>query len=208
MIMHMILKGLKVLFFNPYRFVQKNNNIIVGKDTVLMKRIDFRVYPENKIVIGNLCMLSNSFIFESNQGQIEIGDRTFIHVDTKIISREKISIGNDVMISWGCTLYDHNSHSLDYRERIKDFKRTLFDYHQGRDLLKSKDWSVVKSNEIIIGDNVWIGFGCTILKGVKIGTGAVIGAQSVVREDVDEWTVVAGNPAKVVKKLKPLSEKT
>ena len=48
---------------------------------------------------------------------------------------------------------------------------------------------------------MWIGFDVTILKGVTIGEGAVIGAKSVVTKDVEPWTVVAGNPAVVVKYL-------
>ena len=53
---------------------------------------------------------------------------------------------------------------------------------------------------IIIGDNVWIATGSTVLPGIVIGEGAVVGACSVVTKDVPAWTVVAGNPAKVVKK--------
>lgn len=54
--------------------------------------------------------------------------------------------------------------------------------------------------DIIIGDNVWIGAGAFVSPGVKIGDGAVIGARAVVTKDVEPWTVVAGNPAKFIKK--------
>ncbi|HBN4333859.1 TPA: maltose O-acetyltransferase, partial [Escherichia coli] len=52
-----------------------------------------------------------------------------------------------------------------------------------------------------IGDNVWIGFQAAILKGVTIGEGAVVAARAVVTKDVPAWSVVAGNPAKVVKEI-------
>lgn len=51
---------------------------------------------------------------------------------------------------------------------------------------------------VVIGDNVWIGDKATILSGVTIGDGAVIGANSVVTKDVPEYSVVAGNPAKII----------
>lgn len=59
---------------------------------------------------------------------------------------------------------------------------------------------------IIIGDDAWIGFNAIILKGVTIGEGAVVGAGAVVTKDVPPYTVVAGNPAGVVKKLQGYQE--
>ena len=53
---------------------------------------------------------------------------------------------------------------------------------------------------ITINDNVWIATGAIVLPGVTIGEGAVVGAGSVVTKDVEPWTVVAGNPAKFIKK--------
>jgi len=93
------------------------------------------------------------------------------------------------------------SHSLNYKERQKDISRQNEDYLNGRSFIESKDWDVVKSRPIIIEDNVWIGFDCVVLSGVTIGEGAIISARSVVREDVEPWTIVAGNPAVKIKKL-------
>ena len=68
-------------------------------------------------------------------------------------------------------------------------------------MLKDFNWSIVKTKPIIIEDDVWIGFGTIILKGVKVGKGAIISAGSVVTKDVESFTVVAGNPAQLVKKI-------
>jgi acetyltransferase-like isoleucine patch superfamily enzyme len=54
---------------------------------------------------------------------------------------------------------------------------------------------------IRIGRNVWIGFDCCVLPGVTIGDGSIVGARSVVCEDVPPYTVVAGNPARVIRKI-------
>ncbi|MDP5158573.1 MAG: hypothetical protein NWQ07_08360 [Flaviramulus sp.] len=64
-----------------------------------------------------------------------------------------------------------------------------------------KDWSNVKSSPIVVKNKVWIGFNSIILKGVIIGEGAIVGAGSVVTIDVPDWTVVAGNPAKVIREI-------
>ena len=199
----MIKTILKKLFYNPYRFVKKFNNIKLDNTSILLKSCKFRFDKVNNIVnIGKNTMLGCEFIFESDQGEITVGDNTFINEGTSLISRIKISIGSSVTIAWGCTLYDHNSHSLDFKERQNDIQRQNHDYKNGNNFIKSKNWDVVKSKPITIEDNVWIGFDSVVLSGVTIGEGAIIGARSVVRENVEPWTVVAGNPAVVIKRLK------
>lgn len=201
----MLKQILNKLFYNPRRFVQKYKNIVVADSTILLKTCIFRfdVNSKNNLVsMGANSMLGCSFIFESDKGKIEVGDNTFINSGTNLISREHIRIGNNVTIAWGCTLYDHNSHSLDYIERQKDIERQNEDYRNGKSFIYSKDWSVVKSKPIIVEDNVWIGFDSVILAGVTIGEGAIVSAKSVVREDVEPWTVVAGNPSVVIKRLR------
>ena len=59
----------------------------------------------------------------------------------------------------------------------------------------------VHSSPVIIENDAWIGFNATILKGVKIGEGAIIGAASVVTKDVAPYTIVAGNPAKLIREI-------
>ena len=152
--------------------------------------------------IGDDCILRNQCIFESSEGFIDIGNRVFINTGTQLISRSRIDIGDDVTIAWNCVVYDHDSHSLDHEERIRDHRRQLADWDSG-DFIRNKDWTHVETAPIKIGNFVWIGFDVVILKGVTIGEGAVIGARSVVASDVSPWTVVAGNPARAIKQLRP-----
>lgn len=122
-----------------------------------------------------------------------IGENSTIGFDSNIIAVENITIGKNVMISWGCTIIDSDTHSIYINERIKDF-----------DILYNnlpRDWAGVEIAPVIIKDNVWIGFNSIILKGVTVGEGAIIGAGSVVTKDVEPYTVVAGNPAKFIKKI-------
>jgi galactoside O-acetyltransferase len=203
--MNIIKKLFQKLFYNPYKFIKKSKNIEIGKNVILLKSCTFRfdgAIKNNNVKIDKNTMLGCSFIFETDEGTINIGHDTFINTGTKLISRESLSIGNYVTIAWGCTIYDHNSHSLDYMERQKDLERQIEDYIEDRHFIYSKDWSAVKSKPIVIEDNVWIGFDSVILSGVTIGEGAIVGAKSVVRKNVEPWTVVVGNPAVVVKRLR------
>ena len=151
--------------------------------------------------IGAKSMIDASFVFETDTGHIRVGERVHIGGGTQLISKNSITIGDDVIIAWNCTIYDHNSHSIHWEERKKDVSREWENTMHSLPVLQDKDWSVVKNAPIVIGDKVWIGFGATILKGVTIGEGAVIGACSVVTKDVAPYTVVAGNPAQVVRTL-------
>lgn len=188
------------IFYCPYRSVKKDPFVIIG-NSILGKtfRINYRV-PRKKpsLAVGNKCILLNDNIFESSEGFISIGNNTFINSGTKIISRSTISIGDNVTIAWGCMIYDHDSHSIDYRERINDQHQQLQDWQKGN-FIANKNWDTVNSKPIVIGNNVWLGFDVVVLKGVTIGDGAIIGARSVVTRDIPAWSIAVGNPAKVVK---------
>ena len=161
---------------------------------------DYRTEEESKrIFIDEESMIGCNFIFESDSGVIKIGKRTFINAGTNIISINEIEIGDDVTIGWN--IYDHDSHSLDYRFRKDDIERQREDFYANRNFIFSKDWSTVKSALVKICNKVWIGFNAIILKGVTIGEGAIVAAGAVVTKDVPAWTVVAGNPATIVKKI-------
>ena len=150
-------------------FGSKFGSLIVGSDSIVKCRIDF----------------------DGIGGRVLIGDRCFIGA-SHLVCRRQISIGNDVIISWGVTVVDHNSHSLYWKYR----KHDVSDWIRGK-----KDWSFVDVRPVVISDKVWIGFGAKILKGVVIGEGAVVGAGSVVTRDIPAFAVVAGNPAQVIKQV-------
>lgn len=178
-------------------FIEKGNSIFVYGFSLR------QVVPvkHKRLFIGDGSVIGCQCIFESDKGEIRIGDNCHVGGFT-IISRSKVQIGDNVTIAWGGVIYDHDSHSLDYKERRLDTEREFKDLSNNRSFIASKDWSSVKTAPIIIEDDVWIGMNCIILKGVTIGRGAVIGAGSVVTHDIPPFTLAAGNPAKEIRKLK------
>ena len=157
--------------------------------------VQFMVPPEQRIyvTVGERSLLNTRIVFESCDGQVSIGKRAYIG-DCTIICRERIVLGDDVTIAWGVTLYDHNSHSLDWRQRAK-VNEHFYKAEGVSNAYSELDWTGVKSDPIAIEDGVWIGFNVVVLKGVRIGKGAVVGACSVVTRDVEPYTIVGGNPA-------------
>ncbi|WP_315854347.1 DapH/DapD/GlmU-related protein [Rubripirellula lacrimiformis] len=103
-----------------------------------------------------------------------------------------ITIEDDVMVSWNVTVVDHDSHSINYRQRHNDVAQWIHGV---------KDWTSVPVAEVRLKSKCWIGMNATILKGIVVGEGAVVGAGAVVTRDVPDWTVVAGNPARVIKEI-------
>ncbi len=109
---------------------------------------------------------------------IKVGKNVFINACCKFQDQGGIEIGNGVLIGHNVTLA-----TLNHDER-PDFRQNIY------------------PKPIKIGDNVWIGSNATILQGVTIGNGAIIGAHAVVTKDVPENTIVAGIPAKIIRKIK------
>ena len=109
---------------------------------------------------------------------ITVGKNVFINACCKFQDQGGIEIGNGVLIGHNVTLA-----TLNHDERPQ-FRQNIY------------------PKPIKIGNNVWIGSNATILAGVTIGDGAIIGANAVVTKDVPKNTIVAGIPAKIMRKVK------
>lgn len=195
-------------FFNPPVKPEKvfANYVEVDASTRLLNGLSIRfdTTKENRkyVIVGEKGLIRANFIFESEKGHVRIGNN--VHIGgADFISRSLITVEDDVTMAWGITLYDHDSHSIYWEHRQNDNNQCYNDYENcnGNNVMH-KDWTHVVSKPIHISSKVWIGFDVTILKGVTVGEGAVIGAKSVVTKDIPAWTVAAGNPARVIKQLK------
>lgn len=153
------------------------------------------------LMIGENSMIGGKFTFEAATGEIKIGNRVYI-AGGDMICIDRITIEDDVFISWNVYFFDNDSHSLDYKHRLEDMTNHIKDWKSGKDNYNySKNWKHVKSAPIKVCRYAWIGMEVTILKGVTIGEGAIVGAGSVVTRDVEPWTIVGGNPAKFIRRI-------
>ena len=107
----------------------------------------------------------------------EIGDKTYINHDSEIRCREHISVGNNVSIAYNVLIQDSDYH-------------TMYDENGN---------AKPQTSPIVIEDDVWIGANTIILKGVTLGRGCVVAAGSVVTKSIPAYSLVAGNPARVIK---------
>lgn len=171
-------------------FVNRRIRISVGPNS-MVRWWALRGSGAGQIVVGAGSMLRCRISFDHDRGAVKIGDRCFLGA-SHLVCHTGITIGDDVIMSWGVTVVDHDSHALAWKDRSRD----ISDWMQG-----IKNWDKVAVSAVTIKDKVWIGFGVSILKGVTVGEGAVIGANAVVTKSVPPYCVVAGNPARIVKRL-------
>lgn len=125
---------------------------------------------------GKNVNIEKAAVFSS---KVQLGDNSGIGLRAHIGG--KCIIGNDVMMGPDCIIYtrNHNFESRKYPMRLQGYR---------------------DEEPVIIGDDVWIGGRVIILPGVHIGAHSIIGTGAVVTKNVPEWSIVVGNPARVVKK--------
>ena len=142
---------------------------------------------------------------------IKVGDYTMYHDFVKDprefeknnvlyhypVNRDRLNIGKFCSIACGAKfLFNSANHSM---ESLSTYPFPLFFEEWGLDRNDVADaWD--NKGDIIIGNDVWIGYEAVILSGVTIGDGAIIGARAVVTRDVPPYTIVGGVPAKAIKK--------
>ena len=167
-----------------------SSSVKVGRgSTIAWRRI--RSVKGNSLLVGDNSIVHADISFEGVGGEVRIGNRCFIG-RSHLVCYRRLLIGDDVIMSWGVTIVDHDSHSVNWQERRND----VLDWARGH-----KNWEHVAHAQVVVKDKAWIGFNVSILKGVVIGEGAVVGACSVVTRDVPPYALAVGNPAKVVRSL-------
>jgi len=155
----------------------------------------------DKIHVGAGTYSRGELLVFGHDGRIDIGRDCYVGDGTRIWSAASIRIGDRVLISHGVNIHDTNSHPLDAAKRHAHYLQIV----RPGEIPACDEQLEICHAPIAIGDDVWIGFNATILKGVTIGAGAIVAACAVVTRDVPAGALVAGAPAEV--KGKPCSRK-
>jgi acetyltransferase-like isoleucine patch superfamily enzyme len=167
-----------------YRIMFKS----IGKRSIIRRPL--LISNPQFISIGNKVSIRNGVRLEvvtynsQRTPELSIGDNTNIEQNVHIICHSKVKIGANVSITGNCCIVDVTHAFEDVNSDIKIGSRILD-----------------KDSYVEIGEGSFIGFGSTILPNVRIGKHVVVGANSVVTKDVEDYSVVAGIPARVIKKF-------
>jgi maltose O-acetyltransferase len=168
----------------------KDKVLFTNAESLKEAKIFYYQVERNKIKIGEKSLIKGELLVFKHGGEIIIGDYSLVGEGSRIWSSAKVTIGSRVLISHNVNIHDNISHPLNSKDRHEDYKRNLENGLQAD--LK------INEAEISISDDVWIGFNATILKGVSIGRGSIIGANTVVTKDVPAYSIVIGNPQKII----------
>ncbi len=160
-----------------YRLLFASSFKAVGRNYFALGTMD--IHPLGRIEMGHANWLERGFTLASVGGKIVMGSNIYCNRNVKIVCYESIEIGNDCLIGDSVHIYDQDHNFSDLNVPI---------HKQG-----------YTTKPIKIGHNVWIGAKATILKGVTIGDGAIIGANSLVAKDIPPNAIVVGNPANIIK---------
>lgn len=187
---------------NWFKILMKMTKVEYGKNLLLKGMPVIFNKGGAKLKIGDNVTVKSSFlsnlvglysrtiiVTRAPGAVIEIGDNVGISGVT-IYARKGIYIGKNTCIGGNCKILDNDFHPINMEDRIN----LLNDVHGG-------DSDLIPSREIHIGKNCFLGCNSIILKGTVLGDGCVVGAGAVVSGKFEDNCVIAGNPARVIKKL-------
>lgn len=164
----------------------------LGINSDINGKIDIRV-DGGEVIIGSDSLIEGMIATETKSSRVYIGNNVFIGGGSIIDAVTSINIEDDVLISYQCIIQDSDNHNLAYSLRKND----TADWKNRR----YHNWELTPKKPVRISKGAWIGARAIILKGVTVGIGSVVGAGSVVTKDVADWTIVAGNPAKLIREI-------
>jgi acetyltransferase-like isoleucine patch superfamily enzyme len=165
--------GQNVVLRHP-RKIRIGDNVVVDDHCLL----DAKGEDNAGITIGNGVFIGRNTILSCKNGDIALGDRANLGFNCEVFSASRVTIGADVLLAAYCYVVGGDHDFSDTSKPVLAGGRS--------------------SKGVTVGDGVWMGSGAKILDGVTLGANAVIGAQAVVREDVPEYGIAAGVPARLI----------
>ncbi len=171
--------GRNVTIRHPHR-IRFGDNVIIDDNTVL----DGKGESDLTIEIGSGSIIGRNSILSCKGGSIRLADKVNISVNCTLISETLLSIGENVLIAGHCYLIAGGNHGLD-RTDIPILEQPL-----------------IEKGGIDIKEHCWLGANVTVLDGVTIGRDSAVAAAAVVNKSVDEFSIVGGVPAKLLRDRK------
>lgn len=177
------IKGLNIKLKNYFIFKKLGG---YKSGSVIFKNVKIKnphsIFLGNNVGIGENTFLGPVIEYAGivYNPKIIIGDGTWVGINCSIAAINKVEIGKNVLFAGSVHITDHSHGYEDISKPIAP--QTL-----------------ITKGPVIIDDNCWLGFGCEILSGVHIGEHCIVAARAVVTKDVPAYSIVAGNPAKIVK---------
>jgi len=145
----------------------------------LGRRLELQIGRRGQIRFGKLVWIGDGTKIRSHEGVVEIGDKTVFGQECTVSAYQRVRIGEQCVIADRAMFIDFDHGVVDVEQPIR---------LQG-----------IYKRDVVIGSNVWVGYGACVLRGVSVGDNAIIGSNSVVTKDVPANAVVGGVPAKVIR---------
>lgn len=160
---------------------------MLGEGTRLMESAEVQNPTRDRalVVVGQHCIVGGALVLFGHGGRIRIGDWCFVGSGSRIWSAESIEIGSRVLISHGVNIHDSDSHPRAPEARHRQFVSIATQGHP-------KQIEGIAAAKVCIGDDAWIGFNATILKGVTIGERSIVAAGSVVTQSIPADHIFVG----------------
>jgi acetyltransferase-like isoleucine patch superfamily enzyme len=145
----------------------------------LGRGLELEVGRKGRIEFGRFVWIGDRTKVRCHEGRVEIGDKTVIGQECTISAYQRVRIGEQCVIADRAMFIDFDHGGVEFERPIRV---------QG-----------IYKRDVVVGSNVWIGYGACILRGVRVGDNSVVGTNSVVTKDVPANAVVAGIPARVIR---------
>lgn len=158
-------------FLNPFM-------LEYGKGSLIRKSAIMNVSFINRFCLGSQSVIEHFAVVDNGVGEVVIGDNSRIGIHSTVIG--PVKIGNNVILGQNIVVSGLN--------------------HSYQDIHQPICYQKVETDPIVIGDGSWVGANSVIVAGVKIGKHVTIGGGSVVTKDVPDYSVIAGNPARIIKR--------
>ncbi len=149
------------------------------RGSIIRTKARLDVIPYNLFYLGKAAIIEDAALINNILGEVIIGDRSLVGIRSTIIG--PVAIGNDVMLAQNIVLSGLNHGYEDINLSIREHKTV--------------------TKPITIKDEVWLGANVVVVSGVTIGKHSIVAAGSIVTKDVPPYTIVAGNPARIVKQF-------